>query len=186
MVTLMSEENSLREDLLKAVAQINAYYEELEGESPRAAAILAVASLEDELEKLILFKKFPKTIQPSVWKKIAGAGPTPLGSLKAKTDFGLAFDFYGRKTSSIINTIATVRNKFAHETDVRDFDHPRVLEECIKLAPNPISPFVCTLNTQPKDIRLGFLMLVEKVEKRLAEVREYLPELGDQRPDPLP
>ena len=174
-----------REELLKAVEEINAYYAELEGESPRAAAILSVSSLEDELESLLL-KQFSRTITPKAWKDIAGPGPTPLGSFKAKNDFGFAFGFYGKKTKSVLHHISAVRNRFAHDTSARDFNSPRIFEECCALAENAISPFVCVSTTSTYEIRLGFISLVEELEKRLAEIRAYIPEIDTHTPVPLP
>jgi len=86
------EEFSL-EDLRKAAEEVNAYFGELEGESPRAAAVLAVASLENELGHLIR-SKFTR-ITPKLWKEMAGPGFTPQGSFKARNLACHAFRFYG-------------------------------------------------------------------------------------------
>jgi hypothetical protein len=154
-------------------------------ESLRAAAILAVSSLEGELEKLILMK-FPRDISHQTWKTIAGAGPTPLGSFKAKNEFAHAFGFYGARTKNILEAVSSVRNKFAHTTDARSFDHPKILPKCVGLATNEIAPFHCDTATPVQEIRVSFLKLVEILENRLEEIRGYLPELGDQPPVPLP
>jgi hypothetical protein len=180
----MSEDDDLIGDIRNAVVERNAYFQELEGESPRAAAILAVASLEDELEKLLL-SKFPKSITRQIWKNIAG--PTgPLGSYKARNDLARAFGFYGSRTTTTLETIATIRNKFAHRTDVRNFDHPIFQEWFVRLADNPVYPFIYTPKSTADDVRRNFIHTVEEMEKRIASVREYLPELGGPPPDPLP
>jgi hypothetical protein len=181
----MSEDDDLLEDVLKAVVENNAYYEELEGESPRAAAILAVASLEDELGRLIR-SKFPPALTDKAWKDIAGPGFTPLGSYKARNQVACAFGFYGSQTKATLETISSVRNKFAHRRDVRNFSHPIVLALCNKLSSNPISPFVCTENTHADEVRRGFISLVELLEGRLEKIRQHLPELDGPRSDPLP
>ena len=84
-------DEELSNDLRQAVAEVTAYYQELDGESPRAAAVLAVSSLHDELEKLVR-TKFPKASHKT-WERIAGPGFTPLGSFKALNCIANAFDF---------------------------------------------------------------------------------------------
>jgi len=175
---------TLREDLTKAVEEINAYYKELEGESTRAAVILATCSLEDELAKLIRFKKFPRECNDDTWDIIAG--PTaPLGSLKNRANFGFAFGLYGEKTKEIIKQIGVVRNKFAHWTNARDFHHPDVMRETEKLKNNVISSFHVGPSEPALVIRQQFLWLVQTLEDRLERVRGHIEEL-DGPLTPLP
>lgn len=178
----MPNDDDLIDDLREAVKSINAYYEELEGESPRAAAILAVASLEDELERLIR-TKFPKNITRQVWKKIAG--PTAaLGSYNAKIHLSRAFGFYGHETLSTLETISTIRNKFAHRKEVRSFDHPLIREQASKLSKNPFSAFSYSENSKGDEIRYDVLNTIETIEKSLSNYRGQL--LMHEEPAPLP
>jgi hypothetical protein len=171
--------------LRKEAAEQKAFYDELAGESPRAAVILAVASLEDELERLIR-SKFPGETSRTLWKKIAGPGFTPLGSLSAKADIAQAFGFYGPKTRSIIQDIAVVRNKFAHNSAVRHFDHPSVFKSCKKLDRNPIFPDGTVSDISPPEhVRWVYVHTVQILEERMEAIRMYIPELGDPEPDPL-
>ena len=172
------------EELERVFDEVTAYFDELEGESPRAAAILAVAGLEDELEAL-LRSKFPETTSNANWKRIAGPGPTPFGTIKAKTEVAEAFGCYGPKTRKTIERIATVRNKFAHRTNIRDFDHPDVLKLCKELADNPVYPHAYIENPPAKDVRYNFINTVKDLTDRLAEIRSYFPELDAKPPRPL-
>ena len=180
------DEDALREEIRKVAAELKAYYDELEGESPRAAAILAVASLDDELERLIRYK-FPPDLDDKLWKKIAGPGFTPLGTLKAKADMAQAFGFYGQKTRKLIGCIATVRNKFGHSREVRSFDHPLIMRECKNLDRNHVFPEgTVTDNSPPTHVRWVYIQTVRILEERLAAIREYVPELDGTAPEPLP
>ena len=182
---MTNDDDALSEELGRIYDEIKAYFDELVGESPRAAAILAVASLEDELDAL-LRSKFPHTISNPTWKRIAGPGPTPFGNLKAKTDVAEAFGFFGPQTRATINRIASVRNKFAHRTSIRDFDHPDVLAICRELADNPVFPHTYIANPQARDIRWHFINTVKALTNHLANIRGLIPELDGDPPKPLP
>jgi len=160
----------LSDELSGVLDELTAYYDELEGESPRAAAILAVASMEDELD-LLLRSKFPDTTSNTAWKSISGSGPKPFGSLKAKTDVAKVFGFFGAKTQTMIERIATVRNKFAHRTHIREFDHPDVLAVCRELSANPVFPHVYPDNPRAQDIRRNYIDTVKALTARLTEIR---------------
>ena len=167
------QDDALLEDLRKAVREVTAYYEELEGESPRAAAILAVAGLEDELERLLL-TKFPG-VSKKTWEEIAGPGFRPLGSFKARNDVAHAFGFYGRQTRAMLEKISAVRNKFAHDTGVRQFDDQALKPLLQGLSENPIASFKWDPKLSASQLRELFLGLVLKTEKALMEVRsDYL------------
>lgn len=172
----MSDRASIRADISAAIDELNARYRELEGESTRAAVILATCSLEDELAKLIRFKKFPRDCSDDAWDQIAGPF-SPLGSLKHRANFGYAFGLYGEKTREIIKQIGVVRNKFAHHTNARDFHHPDVMRETSKLQNNVIASFHCDQNVPDITIRQQFLWLVQAVEDHLERVRLNIEEL---------
>jgi len=123
LLEMEEDEAKLRATLSAAYDEIEAYYRELEGESPRAAAVLVVIRLEDELESLIR-KQFSRADDDQkLWKRLAGPGPTPFGSLKSKIDVGYAFGLYGPKTRKMLERISSIRNKFAHNQTIKDFDH---------------------------------------------------------------
>jgi len=168
-------EPTLREELNRVIAEVRSYYDELEGESPRAAAVLAVAALEDELDAL-LRSKFPRETSDKKWGKIAGPA-SPLGSLKAKADFAEIFGFFGSETRLLIDRVGTVRNKFAHRPHVRDFDDPTVLKICREIADNPVYRHHYVANPNAKDVRWNYLTTVKELTSRLASARTHIPEL---------
>jgi hypothetical protein len=182
---MTKEDSEIREALRIAFDEITAYYDELNGESPRAAAILAVSALEDELDAIIR-SQFPRSTSNTKWKLVAGPGPTPFGTTKAKTDVAHVFGFFGSETRTTIQLSARVRNKFAHRTNIRDFSHPDVLCLCRKLADNPVLKYSLIDNPSPEDVRWNFINLVKELTERLAGTREYIPELDDTPPKPLP
>ena len=163
------QDQELLADIKRAIDQVNAYHEELDGESPRAAAILAVANLEDELERLLLVRFTGVT--KDVWQTLAGAQQAPLGSLYAKNTLARAFGFYGGKTWGVVDTLGAIRNKFAHEISVRHFNHELVIREFKKLANNPFQPFVWKDTMTGDEIRKIFLEIMLALEKDLLSVR---------------
>ena len=168
----MDNDDELRAALEVAHDEIQAYYGELEGESPRAAAILAATSLEDELEALVR-RQFPAVIidegdndqerrkKGKLWGRISGPGHKPLGSAKAKADILQAFGLYGQETRDMLEYIFRVRNRFAHEQSARDFSDPSIVETCRRLKDNPIQPFVFR-EFDPQYLREAFIEVVER------------------------
>ena len=84
---MSDEDEILMAEIRRIAAEQKAFYEELKGENARAAVILAVSSLEDELER-VLRSMFPDDLSDKLWKEIAGPGLKPFGSLKARADNG--------------------------------------------------------------------------------------------------
>jgi len=183
----MPEENSsLSGAIYQAIEVVRANFQELDGESDRAAVILAMASFEDALE-LFIRSKFRRHLSDRIWKDIAGPGHTPMGTLKAKNDIAHAFVFYGSKTHKLIGTLGKIRNKFAHKTDVRSFSRPEILKHCNELNGNPINSKVkIESGTKSINIRWAYIETVQALEEWIATVRQYTPELGDIPPERLP
>lgn len=176
-------DGSIKESLQDAYEYITAHYDELRGESARAATILAVTSLEDEMKMLVL-KRFPGEISEAAIDGLFGVD-RPLNTYSAKNAVCFAFGFYGEKTKSLISKIAYVRNVFAHEKDARSFAHPEVFKCCKKLCSNEVFSFPCDEKSQPEDIRRNFIHLVSSMERLLAARREHIAEL-DAPLVPLP
>lgn len=175
----------LEPELRAVIEERIAFYAELEGQSPRAAVILAVASLEDQIMALIR-TKFPEDVDEELWRAIAGSGHSPLGSMKAKADFAQAFGFFGQKTRKTIDRIASMRNRFAHRTGVRDFDHPDIVKRCKAMEANPIFPQKILSGASAADLRWFFTQVVRALEERLEDIRWHIPEIDVKGPDPLP
>lgn len=171
----------LSESLSKSYDEMMAFYDELNGESARAAAILAASGLDDELEKLLL-KKFPDTLDKKFWKKqICGPGFTPLGSFKAKADLAQAFGYYGKVTRTRLEKISNVRNRFAHSSKPRSFLDDDILRFCRDLG----FTFPPSRSPTEKDVRWFYIGFVRSTHESLARVRSHIPEL-DPQIDPLP
>ena len=160
----------------EAYKEITAYYDELEGQSSRAAAILAFAALEDALEEL-LRSRFPPDLSNKKWKRVAGPGPTPFGTFKAKVYVAEAFGFFGPKTRNALELIAQVRNKFAHKRRARDFDHPDVLRACRELADNPVFAYALIDEPPAVDVRWNYMETVKDLTEKLIELRQYFPDI---------
>jgi hypothetical protein len=164
----------LRAAIKKAVADINAFYGELNGESARAAAILAIASLDNELTRIIR-RIFADDLAQDVWRRVAGPG-APLGDLKHRTNFVEALGHFGPKTRVAIERMAVIRNKFAHHPDVRSFSHPEVLKHCQSLGGNPVNPYELGPNATESDIRSCFVDTVRALHERLEHIAEHVSE----------
>jgi hypothetical protein len=50
----------------------------------------------------------------------------PLGSTDARIRLGYMIGMFGKNVYADLQIVNTVRNRFAHEREVSDFDHPRV------------------------------------------------------------
>ena len=50
--------------------------------------------------------------------------------MSAKIDFGFALGIYGDETKANLHRLRKIRNKFAHDSDVRDFDIEFVANLC--------------------------------------------------------
>jgi hypothetical protein len=176
---------SIPEDFYRVFDEIKARYDELGGESARAAAILSVSLLEDELESLIL-KKFPADLSERLWhKKICGPGHTPLGTFSAKADIAQAFGFYGPGTRKTLETISAVRNKFAHSATARRFTDSEVLRHCNKLRGSPFPNAHRSDRPNENDVRWHFLTTVRELHEKFEQRSQFIADL-DEEPAPLP
>lgn len=173
----------LREALAKAIADLNAQYAELNGESARAAAILAVAMLDNELSNVIRHH-FREDLDKDIWDRIFGPG-APMGDFKNKTNFIEAIGHFGKQTRITLERIATIRNKFAHLADVRTFTDHRVLQHCATLGKNPVFPYQLRSDAAESDVRSNLLTTVQKLHERLEQVTSHIREL-DPPLTPLP
>lgn len=173
----------LRDAIRKAVDSINAYYEELNGSSARAAAILAVANLDNELTAIIR-RHFSDDLDKDVWERIFGPG-SPMGDFVNKTNFIEAIGHFGKQTRIAIGRMGTIRNKFAHDPEIRAFTHPKVLHHCKLLGANPIHPYVLRDDETEEIVRENFMETIAELHKRLDAVRHHVKEL-DHPLTPLP
>jgi DNA-binding MltR family transcriptional regulator len=99
-----------------------------DGESDRSVVILAGSFLEQVLEKYLL-KKFVDS--PSVTKLFTGY--SPLATFAAKIDIAFAIGLLPVHVYEDLKVIKKLRNIFAHEADVLNFESSRVCDICSNL-----------------------------------------------------
>jgi len=172
----------LRAALEQVAAELEAYYAELNGESPRAAAILAMASIEDELERLIR-RKFPHEISNKLWKRICGPGLTPFGTFKAKADVAQAFGYYGPKTRKLLETLAAIRNKFAHSSKPRSFLDDDILSKCREIEFLDLPRIVVDKPTE-NDVRYIYTITAQTLHLEFERIARGIDERGESKPLP--
>jgi DNA-binding MltR family transcriptional regulator len=97
-----------------------------EGESaiPRVTAIICTAYIENHIVELIR-DRMPG-LTPSLTKSLFNDVHGPLGTVGSKIDMAQALGAINENTASDARLIARIRNRFAHELHVEDFDHRRV------------------------------------------------------------
>lgn len=100
-------------------------------DSDRAAAIVAATFVEDHITRLVQWhleqdeKLLGELFKPG----------SPLGDFGVKVNLGYLLGLYSKVAWKELYTIRTIRNKFAHKLEVRDFknDKMRGLTENLKL-----------------------------------------------------
>src|ERR1019366_4248750 len=107
-------------DLAKAI-------QELESDTPRAAAILAATLLEDILLLSLLSAMRPLSQEE---EDRLFVGLAPLSSFSAKIQLGYAIKIYGSKTRHDLDTIREIRNAFAHVVTSISFDTTEISDRC--------------------------------------------------------
>lgn len=139
----------------------DAIFRQLEGQSDRAAAIVAGAFLDDQLGMTIeyLFIDLPA---PDVARLFHGTGP--LASNYGKILIGYAMGLFGPDTREDLETISSVRNEFAHNSEDINFNSPLIAEHCSRLNfPKTLSP---TLQ-RSEDPRINYLITVGTIYQGL-------------------
>ncbi len=106
-------------------------FEEIQGDSDRAAAITAAAYFEGILTLSLTARFVPLNSdqKDDLFHDREGA----LNTLYTKSLIGYAIGLYGRKTLNDLNLIRQVRNRFAHYPGISKFTHPEIGERCEKL-----------------------------------------------------
>lgn len=104
---------------------------ELQSQSDRGAAIVGVAFLDDKLRKVTEFA-FPEPL--SRRKQRALFGPTaPLGTYDAKIRLASALGLLPDEVVGDLQLLGRIRNRFAHDLDIREFSHPVIAPLCEQL-----------------------------------------------------
>lgn len=150
------DDDSIRSALESAYDEAERYYHELDGENPRAAAILAASDFEVTLQNEIAakFVRLNREIRDALF-----SGYGPLSTFAAKIDIGYALGLYGKQTRIALKSVKRIRNNFAHADKPIDFSDTINLPYCMSLKPKRLS--------NPDDPR-------ERYIRYLAEVRDHL------------
>lgn len=114
--------------------EVDSVLVELDGESPRAAAIVGAAWLDDLLLRLLTGFMVPgkKT------ERLLGVeGHGPIGSNSARTRLAYSLGLIAESEMEDLLTIGKIRNLFAHRIHRSTFDNPKIRELCLKLKTGP-------------------------------------------------
>ena len=106
------------------------YYDALNQESDRAAAILAAAHFENVLGKQIMHKFVE--LNRELQKKIFD-GYGPLSTFSAKIDIAFALGLYDEENRKGLHKIRRIRNEFAHAPIPIKFNNEKIADMCSKL-----------------------------------------------------
>jgi hypothetical protein len=174
---------SVRASLEKAAKEVEAYYNELNGESSRAAAILAVAGIHEELKNIIISKFPPASLAP-LKEKLFDEGDCPFAAIGFCADVVQALGYYGKETRATLGRLFSIRNMFAHAGRFADFHSDEIFNKCIALGISRLQPG--NVKTNETEIRNSFVDVAMKLHSDLEDRRNNLPELGDKNLEPLP
>jgi len=138
--------------------------EEIEHSPDRTAAIVACAFLEESLKERLKFslRKSSGTVESMLGFKGS------LGSLFAKNQLAYAMEIYEDDTRHNIDTIAQIRNVFAHRTRVVSFKEAPPRKLCAGLRsdlPDLMPPFIRKAGEPPPvpEPRDHFIYVVKNV-----------------------
>lgn len=92
---------------------------EMDGGDDRTRAIVAAAYVENNLALAVLSRTRP--LDEKGQKYLYDLEHAALSDFASKIDLGWALNLYDEKVREDLHRIRKIRNKFAHELDVRDF-----------------------------------------------------------------
>jgi hypothetical protein len=115
---------------MEAVDWLDVLHEMDHGDD-RAVAVVAASFLENNLAMSIM-ARFRELTEPER-KALFGDDRTVLGTFSAKIEIGYALSLFDGDVKRDLDTIRTIRNRFAHHLEVRTFDHPDVRDLCDNL-----------------------------------------------------
>lgn len=116
------------------LTRMNELQSELEGQSDRAAAIVGVAWVEEELEAAI--KSFLQKDEKAWARLFSSSGP--LGTLSSKIDLACLLGMATKVITSDLHILRQVRNDFAHSITTKDnlplsFNSQHIQDKCLAL-----------------------------------------------------
>lgn len=102
---------------------------EIDAQTDRGAAVIAVAYLENRLTALIQSRLHDiSKVSDRIFK-----GYGPLGEMRSKIDMGYVMGFYGPRTYKDLTTLRRIRNDFAHDERPLDFQSQSIKARCDNL-----------------------------------------------------
>jgi hypothetical protein len=157
---------------------------EIEGQTDRAAALIAQAYLED---RLVMAIKARLVHNDEVLNRIF-KGTGPAASFSSRIDLGILLGLYELETHELLHQIKEIRNKFAHRAEPLNFETPTIADRCRNLDLPRIGMFVTeageseTFDVQPCGSprqafmnAIKFLLFVCDRELRLSPPRRPAP-----------
>ncbi len=109
---------------------MNGFFEYLQGESPRAAVVIAGAFLDEQLRQLIL-ASFSKN--RSVALDLVGSENNfdrPLSSFGSRINLAFCLGIINKIIYEDLHTIRKIRNKYAHQLHNYSWDEPEIVNWC--------------------------------------------------------
>ena len=143
MSEIRRESETRREDVAKAYDEVFRYYQLLEDETDRGAAVLAVAFFEEQLKKAIEFSN-------TAFKDFRL-------SFRLNIEIAYTIKLFDQETRDGLCIVRKIRNKFAHESDPLTFELGEVADECRKLR----------TDRTPANLRERYLFYLREVEVNL-------------------
>lgn len=107
----------------------NEALKEIDGASDRAAAIIAASAVETRLEQAI---KHGMIREANIEKAMFRASG-PLGSFEAKIQLARLIGVVSPRAHKEMKTIKEIRNLFAHDLGIIDFNTIRIRDKCLSL-----------------------------------------------------
>ena len=155
-------EETVRDTLEQVWDELKCYYDELNGTSDRATAILAAAYFEGKLGDAIMCRfaqissAFSDQVESGnrVFKK-----HNPIWNFSAKIEIGFALGLYNEEIRKDLHNAGEVRNKFAHASKPVEFDDTGIAAICLQLEPN-ILP-------DPDTSRNRYIAYLKEVERQI-------------------
>ena len=103
----------------------NAFLDDFQKESDRAAAVLAVSYLDDLLKQLLLHRFTNKNREDELF-----GGMGPLSTFSAKITMSYAYGLIDKNLKDDMNIIRHIRNEFAHEFKNLSFKKEKIKNRC--------------------------------------------------------
>ena len=158
-------EETVRETLKRVWDEVESYYDELNGVSDRAAAILAAAYFEGKLRDAIMcrFAQISSAFleQTELGNRVF-KDYNPIRDFSAKIEVGFALGLYNNEIRKNLQKARQIRNKFAHASKPVEFDNAEIATTiCRQLEPNVLP--------DPDTLRSRYITYLKEVERHIQD-----------------